>query len=162
MEAAELQRIAQLVELNRQKMARLEEQISKLREIHVEQTGVLSALQAMDNSKQTMIPLGAGVQLPTTSTNDAVVIDIGSGIQAERPREEAIIILQTRMTDVMEVLTALESEFNSTEKMVIELATTFNEAANALKASEEETTSEPEPTQKSRRRRRGTELTLDD
>jgi len=161
-EAEELQRIAQLVELNRQKLSRIEEQISKLAEIRLEQTGVLTALQTIQPGKRTMIPLGAGVQLPTTPHNDAVVIDIGSGVQAEKSREEAIKILKSRMTEVEEVLSALEKEYQNTEGEVISLANAFNAAANEIKT---EAADEPDLTptaKKPQRKRRGTELTLDD
>jgi len=97
MEQQELQRIAQLVEMNRQKMARIEEQVTKLTEIRLEQLGVISALKTLDTNQSTMIPLGAGVQLPASPKGDTVVIDIGSGVQAERPREEAISILEARL-----------------------------------------------------------------
>lgn len=159
MEAEELQRIAQLVELNRQKLSRIEEQISKLAEIRLEQTGVLSALQTIQPGKRTMVPLGAGVQLPTTPHDDAVVIDIGSGVQAEKPRKEAIQILQSRMEEVGEVLNALENEYQNTEQEVITLANAFNAAASEVKTKAEP---EAEPAKKPRRKRRGSELTLDD
>ena len=58
MEQQELQRIAQLVEMNRQKMARIEEQITKLSEIRMEQLGVIAALKTLDTNQSTMIPLG--------------------------------------------------------------------------------------------------------
>jgi prefoldin alpha subunit len=161
MEGEELQQIAQQVEYNRQKLSRLEEQITKLAEIRLEQTGVLAALQTIESGKRTMIPLGAGVQLPATPNDDAVVIDIGSGVQAEKPRDEAIKILESRMEDVREVLSALEKEYQSTEQEVITLANTFNEAASQIQAQTEDNT-EPTPTKKPRRKRRGSELTLDD
>ena len=56
MEQQELQRIAQLVEMNRQKMARIEEQITKLTEIRMEQLGVIAALKTLDTQQSTMIP----------------------------------------------------------------------------------------------------------
>ena len=82
MDQQELQRIAQLVEMNRQKMARIEEQVTKLSEIRLEQLGVIAALKVLDTKQSTMIPLGGGVQLPATPKGDTVVIDIGSGVQA--------------------------------------------------------------------------------
>lgn len=160
-ETEELQRIAQLVELNRQKMSRLEEQIKKLAEIRLEQTGVLAALQSIQPGKRTMIPLGAGVQLPATPKDDAVVIDIGSGVQAEKPREEAIKILERRMQEVEEVLNALETEYQNTEQEVMTLANTFNETASLIQPQAEDK-AEPTPAKKPRRKRRGSELTLDD
>ena len=52
-EQQELQRIAQLVEMNRQKMARIEEQVSKLSEIRLEQLGVIAALKVVDKPEVT-------------------------------------------------------------------------------------------------------------
>ena len=164
MEQQELQRIAQLVEMNRQKMARIEEQVTKLTEIRLEQLGVISALKTLDTNQSTMIPLGAGVQLPASPKGDTVVIDIGSGVQAERPREEAISILEARLAEVEDVLNVLQTEFTETETIVTELANTFTEAAKQLQAEPESDSYAPEtPTKPSRRRRKhGTELTLDD
>ena len=164
MQQEELQRIARLVEFNRQKMARLEEQITKLVEVRLEQLGVVAALRVLDTGQQTMFPLGAGVQLPATPAEDSIIIDIGSGVQVERPREEAIEILESRLVEVEEVLSTLKNEFKETEIAVGELASIFTEAAASLKAeAEAEPTTEGEskkPTR--RRRRRGSELTLDD
>ena len=164
MEQQELQRIAQLVEMNRQKMARIEEQVTKLTEIRLEQLGVIAALKTLETNQSTMIPLGAGVQLPASPEGDTVVIDIGSGVQTEKPREEAITILEARLNEVEDILNTLQNEFTETEKVVTELATTFTEAAKNLQEATEEQTEETEPPTKSTRRRRkhGTELTLDD
>ena len=46
MDQQELQRIAQLVEMNRQKMARIEEQMTRLSEIRMEQLGVIASLKS--------------------------------------------------------------------------------------------------------------------
>ena len=56
MDQQELQRIAQLVEMNRQKMARIEEQITKLTEIRLEQLGVIAALKTLESNQSTMVP----------------------------------------------------------------------------------------------------------
>ena len=164
MDQQELQRIAQLVEMNRQKMARIEEQVTKLSEIKLEQLGVIAALKSLNTNQQTMIPLGGGVQLPASPNGETVVIDIGSGVQAEKPRAEAITILESRLQEVEEVLITLQNEFTETETIVGELATTFTEAAKTI---QQESVTEMEPAeqtskQSSRRRKRGTELTLDD
>ena len=55
----------------------------------------------------------------------------------------------------------MEKEYQSTEQEVITLANTFNEAASQIQAQAEDNT-EPTPTKKPRRKRRGSELTLDD
>ena len=95
MDQQELQRIAQLVEMNRQKMARIEEQMTRLSEIRMEQLGVIASLKTLATRTTHDDPSGAGVQLPASPTGDTVVIDIGSGVQAEKPRVEAIEILKT-------------------------------------------------------------------
>ena len=164
MDQQELQRIAQLVEMNRQKMGRIEEQVNKLSEIRLEQLGVIAALKTLDSNQSTMIPLGGGVQLPASPKGDTVVIDIGSGVQAEKPRSEAITILESRLEEVEEVLTTLQNEFAETETIVTELAATFTEAAKQFQPADEDESESTEAPQKSTRRRRkhGTELTLDD
>ena len=166
MDQQELQRIAQLVEMNRQKMARIEEQITKLSEIRLEQLGVIAALKVLDTQQSTMVPLGGGVQLPASPKGDTVVIDIGSGVQAEKPRNEAITILESRLEEVEEVMATLQNEFTDTETVVAELAATFTEAAkNLQETAEEETDTEESVAAKSPRRKRrkhGTEFTLDD
>jgi len=165
MDQQELQRIAQLVEMNRQKMARIEEQVTRLSEIRLEQLGVIASLKTLATQQPTMIPLGAGVQLPATPTGETVVIDIGSGVQAEKPRVEAIEILESRLQEVDEVMTTLQNEFAETEKIVAELATTFSDAAKQLQQqSTDEAIDDQEssPSPKRRRRKHGTELTLDD
>ena len=165
MDQQELQRIAQLVEMNRQKMARIEEQVTRLSEIRLEQLGVIASLKTLATQQPTMIPLGAGVQLPATPTGETVVIDIGSGVQAEKPRVEAIEILESRLQEVDEVMTTLQNEFAETEKIVAELATTFSDAAKQLQQqSTDEVIDDQEssPSPKRRRRKHGTELTLDD
>ena len=165
MDQQELQRIAQLVEMNRQKMARIEEQVTRLSEIRLEQLGVIASLKVLATQQPTMIPLGAGVQLPATPTGETVVIDIGSGVQAEKPRAEAIEILESRLQEVDEVMTTLQKEFTETEKIVAELATTFSDAAKKLQQQSvevPENDQEPPSSAKRRRRKHGTELTLDD
>ena len=165
MDQQELQRIAQLVEMNRQKMARIEEQVTRLSEIRLEQLGVIASLKTLATQQPTMIPLGAGVQLPATPTGETVVIDIGSGVQAEKPRVEAIEILESRLQEVDEVMTTLQNEFAETENIVAELATTFSEVAKQLQQqSTDEAIDDQEssPSPKRRRRKHGTELTLDD
>ena len=164
MEQQELQRIAQLVEMNRQKMARIEEQITKLSEIRMEQLGVIAALKTLDTQQSTMIPLGGGVLLPISTEGNTVVVDIGSGVQAEQPRAEAITILESRLEEVEEVMDTLQNEFTETETVVTELANTFSEAAAAIQAAQEAEPVVESPQAKPTRRRRkhGTELTLDD
>ena len=51
MDQQELQRIAQLVEMNRQKMARIEEQMTRLSEIRMETTRVSTLWFCQNNPR---------------------------------------------------------------------------------------------------------------
>ena len=93
---AELQRIAQQVELNRQRMESIEQQTSRLEQIRLEQLQTIETLSAIPDTgaKGAMIPLGSGVQIVADiPPKTGAVIDIGSRVQAEKPLEEAIEIL---------------------------------------------------------------------
>ena len=89
---------------------------------------------------------------------------MGSGVQGEKPGGEAITILEERLSEVDEVLNTIQNEFTDTEKVVTDLAATFTEAAKKLQQVADPEPEESEaPTKPSRRRRKhGTELTLDD
>ena len=167
---AELQRIAQQVETNRERLQNLESQVIRLEEVRQEQARAIMTLEAIPKSgaNDAMIPLGGGVQIIADIPSEAgAVIDIGSGIQAEKTREEALEILSARNEELLRLMDSLKSEFDETEKLVIELATQFNDGVAELQdedtvvaevASLEGSESRP----KRRRRKRGTEFTLDD
>jgi len=168
----ELQRIAQLVELNRERLQNIETQVVRLEEVRMEQTRTIMTLEAIpeEGAKNAMIPLGGGVQIIADINPDSgAVIDIGSGIQSEKTRDEALALMNTRNEELTQLMNRLKAEFDETEKVVTELANQFNEGIALLQEAEpitsEETlsSSEEEPTKpKRRRRKRGTELTLDD
>ena len=167
---AELQRIAQLVEVNRERLQALEQQLRNLEGIKLEQEHALEALLSIsqDGADGAMIPLGAGVQLVADIPPDGgAVIDIGSRIQAEKTREEAAQILSKRNEELNGIMDSLRKEYEELEKHVVELATKFNEAVEGAKPPSEETLdvkqqSTDAPTRPRPRRKRGTELTLDD
>jgi len=94
------------------------------------------------------------------------VVDIGSGIQAERTRAEAAEILSTRNNELTDLTERMKTEFDQLEESTMALAGEFNEKMSAIESSDEPkapvtSTSDDEPKRKPRRRR-GTELTLDD
>ena len=166
----ELQRIARLVEANRERMEALEAQLRRLESVRMEQLNALKALESIPEggSKGAMVPLGAGVQIITDiPSNYGAVVDIGSGIQAEKTREEASEILTTRNKELSDLTERMKSEFDQLEANTIELANDFNEKMAKVEGSEEQ---QPQPAPESQeeapkrkpRRRRGTELTLDD
>lgn len=166
---AELQRIADLVETNRERLQNIESQVVRLEEVRQEQARAIMALKAIPESgaNDAMIPLGGGVQIIADIPSEGgAVIDIGSGIQAEKTREEALELLSSRNEELIRLMDSLKSEFDDTEKLVIELASQFNEGIDELQAEESEsidsTTQESENRPRRRRRKRGTEFTLDD
>ena len=166
----ELQRIAQQVELNRQRMQSIEQQMKRLEQIRLEQMQTIETLSAIpsDGAKGAMIPLGAGVQIVADIPPEAgAVIDIGSRVQAEKPRGEAIEILQKRTDEVLGIMNKMKAEFEAIEETTISLANIFNEQITTLQSEnpqENPSSPPPEETQKTSRkkRKRGTELTLDD
>ena len=166
----ELQRIAQLVEVNRERLQALEQQVRNLEGIKLEQEHALAALLSIseEGANGAMIPLGAGVQLVADIPPDGgAVIDIGSRIQAEKTREEAAQILSKRNEELNDIMDSLRKEYEELEKHVVELATKFNDAVETAKPPSEETPSEKQqstdtPSKRKPRRKRGTELTLDD
>ena len=173
---AELQRIAQLVELNRERLQNIEAQVVRLEEVRQEQARSIMALEAIpkEGANNAMIPLGGGVQILADVPADAgAVIDIGSGIQTERTREEALEMLRARNEELVRLMENLKNEFDETEQLVIELAKQFNDGVAEITGEEpaqdppgKESSTPPSsggPSQpKRRRRKRGTELTLDD
>ena len=168
----DLQRIAMLVETNRERMESLEQQMGRLESVRMDQMSALNALESIpeEGTKGSMVPLGAGVQIATDIPADAgAVVDIGSGIQVERTREEAKAILTKRNEELEALMGRMRAEFDDIEAKTIALANEFNEKIAAVEGAAPEPPAgaqEPEPEQKDTpkkaRRRRGTDLTLDD
>ncbi len=167
---AELQQIAQLVEMNRERLQALEQQVHRLEEVRLEQVRAIMSLEAIpeDGATDVMIPLGGGVQIVADVSAEAgAVVDIGSGIQAERTRVEALELLNSRNQELMQLMDQMKTEFDETEKVVLDLANQFNDGVATLQedATEEAPPSPSQtetPSPKRRRRKRGTDLTLDD
>ena len=164
----ELQRMAQLVEFNRERMQTIEQQIRQLETIRMEQIQAIEALRAIpeDGAEGAMIPLGSGLQIVADIPADAgAVIDIGSRIQAEKTREEAADILSKRGEELVAVIDKMRQEFDELDKATVETAQKFNESVEGLEPEElappEPETPDPKKTPR-RKRKRGTELTLDD
>ena len=178
----ELQRIARMVDIHRQKMERIEEQLTRLESIHLEQGQVVRAMREIPEEGMigAMIPLGSGVQLMVDIPKDSgAVVDIGTAVQAEMTRGQAADLIEERQTEINTLIESLKKEFDSAELTVRELAETFNQGVAAMEEktpSEQEAPTTPpsqekvltevdeETTERPRRRRRGigSELTLDD
>ena len=170
---AELQRIAQQVELNRQRMESIEQQMSRLEQIRLEQLQTIETLSAIpvDGAKGAMIPLGSGVQIVADiPPKTGAVIDIGSRVQAEKPLEEAIEILTRRTEEILDIMNKMKIDFTSIEETTISLANVFNEQIATLQPEKTHEIPEKNSEQKAitpnkaprKKRKRGTELTLDD
>ena len=165
----ELQRLARLVDANRERMEALEAQRRRLESVRLEQINALKALESIPKTgtKGAMVPLGAGVQIIADIPPEyGAVVDIGSGIQAEKTRAEAAEILSTRNNELTDLTERMKTEFDQLEESTMAMAGEFNEKMTLIESGEESkapeaTVSEEEPKRKSRRRR-GTELTLDD
>ncbi|MAH98991.1 MAG: prefoldin subunit alpha [Euryarchaeota archaeon] len=166
---ADLQRLAHLVEVNRERLQALDQQIRNLESIRLEQEQAIEALHSIseEGAKGAMIPLGAGVQLiADIQPKGGAVVDIGSRIQAEKTRDEATEILRNRNNELKGILDTIRKEYEQLEEYIVSLAKTFNQAVEGLQGQEEsseilEKTQTPLPKRKTRRKR-GTELTLDD
>ena len=166
----ELQRLAQLVEVNRERLQALEQQIRNLEGIRIEQEHALEALEAIpkEGVNGAMVPLGAGVQLIANIPSDAgAVVDVGSRVQAEKTRHQAMDILKKRNEELLTIMTNLKEDYDELENQITILANRFNETVEGL----QETIQKPNPSneheqdplpKRRRRRKRGTELTLDD
>ena len=200
MSEEELKNMARLIDLNRQRLEQLQDQISRLEMVQTEAVDVETSLteisritseaissSAENKQNKVMIPIGSGVHIPTAvEDNTTSVIDIGSGIFAEKSPDEAAAIIRTRITELGIIITELNNEAKTISTKITEMSTEFNLAAqnitdggmteafseahpkteqnhteNPKDESEDTETShqQPKPT---RRRGFGGELTLDD
>jgi len=168
---AELQKIAQQVEISRERLQAMEQQINRLEEVKSEQNQALQSLEMipLEGAKGIMVPLGSGVQiLANIPKNAGAVIDIGSRVQAEKTREEAVMILQKRNDELNGIIDKLKSEFNVLEQYIVSLAHQFTTGVENIQEDNEKTKQDDiqEDNEKiktpRKRRKRGTELTLDD
>ena len=166
----ELQRLAQLVEVNRERLETIDRQIRNLESIRLEQSHAMEALEGIseDGAKGIMLPLGAGVQLIADIPAAAgAVVDMGSRVQAEKTRDEATSILKKRNDELIAIMETVKREYDELEGHVVSLANQFNEAVEGTQTdppptlTEEGEANAPKPRSR-KRRKRGTELTLDD
>ncbi|HJM44441.1 MAG TPA: prefoldin subunit alpha [Candidatus Poseidoniaceae archaeon] len=165
MNREELKNISQMRDLNHQKIAQIEEQISKLDQVIQEHETVLRSLTQLTTveNNEGMVPIGAGVQIPIKYTNvKSTIIDIGSGIHAEKSLENTITLLETRITELKELIDSLVEEHTSTTDTIKEINKRLEEVVNLEEKQPTQENKNKEKPQKKRRRRYGGELTLDD
>ena len=159
----ELQRLADLVSMNRNRSEEIAIQLDRVESVIQEHRTVIASLQAIDTSEQGHIPIGGGVMLPFQKFEDSTLVDLGSGVFAEKTFGEAINLIQQRIQDLENALSRLEEEAQSTTKMAQDLSHRFSETAEQISKNEpEKDTKQKESNTKRQRRKFGKELTLDD
>ena len=161
----ELQRMARLVDMNRQRLEEIQIQIERIEAVQLEHDDTRHALNALSTGSSGHIPLGAGVMVPIPK-DTTTIVDFGSGVFGESTPENASEIVTNRLSDLTELKTQFEADAATLTQRIEELASTFERAAKEL-TTEKETVVEETPTvaePQTRRRRRGvgSELTLDD
>jgi len=165
-DSTELQQMARLVDMNRQRLEDIEKQLEKIEIVIIEHDDTHKALTSLSEGKEGHIPLGAGVMI-STPTNSTTLVDLGTGIFGERNHLEAAKIVAQRLEDVQKLKIQFEEEANQLTQRIEELAKHFEDAAEEYKTERtqlESKTESIEEKQTQLRRKRGfsNELTLDD
>ena len=161
----ELQRLARLVEMNRQRLEEINQQIERIEIVQLEHDDTKRALSALSNGKSGHIALGAGVMVPIPN-NATTIVDLGSGVFGERTPDSAKELVAKRLEDLTELKSQFEADAAMITQRIEELATTFENAAKEMTESNEEEDntiqkSEEKPPHR-KKRGFGGELTLDD
>ena len=170
MEPDEARRISRLIEANHSRQEALRAQLERLSTLLDEQTRAQGTLEATatQTNKRTMIPLGSGVQIPVTIEEGAhPVIDIGSGVQIETTHEKAIQMLNQRNTELTNLIESMVEESRAIDSTILELTNQIENhqldtTPETPKESTDQETPQSQPKKRTPRRKRGTELTLDD
>lgn len=160
----DLQKLARLVEVNRQRLEEINQQIERIEAVQLEHDDTRRALSAIIKGSNGHIPLGAGVMIPIPKESTTIV-DLGSGVFGERTAENAEQLVSKRLEDLMQLKSQFEGEAAMLTHRLEELATAFEATANEMTKSSDETELEEEKTEEKQTRRRrkfGSELTLDD
>ena len=165
-DSTELQQMARLVDMNRQRLEDVQNQLEKIEIIILGHGDAHKALSALSEGKAGHIPLGAGVMV-STSTKPTALIDFGSGVFGERDHQGAAKMVAHRLEDIVELKSQFEEEASQLTERIEELAKHFEEAAEEYKAEKTQSVTTPKPVddkQNPSRRKRGfsSELTLDD
>ena len=161
----ELQRMARLVDMNRQRLEEIQSQIDRIEAVQLEHDDTRQALKALSNGSSGHIPLGAGVMVPIPK-NATTVVDLGSGIFGERSPDDAEVLVTKRLNDLSELKSQFEADAAVLTQRIEELAATFENTAKEMTKQktpeQEEPANIPEAAPRRRRRGMGGELTLDD
>ncbi len=179
---AELQRLARIVERSRQRLEELDRRKQSVLEVvedHRRTGAVLTSL--IDSSRAGTasghVGIGAGVSLPLAPTDaeGRSIVDLGSGVYGERTWSGALEMTLQRQKDLQSIVDELEGRMSELEEEIAQNAVAFNTMAERIEADakaeapapspSEDAPEQPEPTAPRpgpRRRRFGSELTLDD
>jgi prefoldin alpha subunit len=161
----ELQRMARLVDMNRQRLEEIQSQIERIEAVQLEHDDTRQALKALSNGSSGHIPLGAGVMVPIPK-NATTVVDLGSGVFGERSPDDAEELVTKRLNDLTELKSQFEADAAVLTQRIEELAATFERAAKEMTEQKTpELEEQPKPSEQAPRRRRrgmGGKLTLDD
>ena len=164
-ESSELQQMARLVDLNRQRLEEINQQIERIEAVQLEHDDTRRALKSLSKGTKGHIPLGAGVMVPLPK-GATTIVDLGSGVFGERTPESAEEMVSKRLEDLTELKSQFEAEAAMLTQRIEELAITVEKAAQEMTQQKEEPEAEKENgEEKSSRRRRkgiGGKLTLDD
>ncbi len=164
-DSSELQQMARLVDLNRQRLEEINQQIERIEAIQLEHDDTRRALKSLSNGATGHIPLGAGVMIPIPK-EATTIVDLGSGVFGERTPESAEELVSNRLSDLTQLKSQFEAEASILTQRIEELATAFEKAAQSMTQQKEEPINlEEKAYEKPNRRRRkglGGELTLDD
>ncbi len=166
-DANELQRMARLIDMNRERLSEIENQISRIETVQLEHEDTIKSLTALSTGSKGHLPIGAGVMIPTPKSN-TTLIDLGAGIFGEKSFEESIKLVEDRLNDLNKLKVQFTEETHQLNSRIEELAKEFDNSVNTYSENnplQEKPEKEPsKPPSKTQRRRRGlnNELTLDD
>ena len=171
MSADEVKQLARLIEANHTRLTSMKSQVERLNSLLEEQSRAHNTLESVrkGDGGMTMVPLGSGVQIPV-QVEPALhpIIDIGSGIQIETDGEKALEMLDQRNRELEGLIQNLLLEIKQADETIIDMEKQLMELNEGSKTTEEplarsrSQATTPQPKAKQRRRKRGTELTLDD
>ena len=179
---AELQRLARIVERSRQRLEELDRRKQSVLEVvedHRRTGAVLTSLieSAEAGTASGHVGIGAGVSLPLAPSDaeGRSIVDLGSGVYGEQTWSGALEVTLQRQKDLQSIVDELEGRMSELEEEIAQNAVAFNTMAERIEADAkaeapapspaEDAPGQPEPTAPRpapRRRRFGSELTLDD
>ena len=81
-DSSELQRMARLVDMNRQRLEEINQQIERIEAVQLEHDDTRRALKSLSDGLNGHIPLGGGYG--TNPKNSTTIVDLGSGVFGER------------------------------------------------------------------------------